>query len=464
MPSTSSAVARPAVDADRAAVPHLRRNYTLGIITGGLAGLAQAFLHPELIVAGLIWALTQSPMLVAGVTIISKAGALAPQLWASTHLEHRPTKMPYFVAVILVRAAALAAMVGTLSLLRTGGNGWGLAGFFAAYLAVCVSGGSARVVYLDMVGRMIPRGRLGTYFGTRTFLGNLLAILAGAVAVQPILQRVALPTNYLLIVIVGGAVSLLDMSLFSRCRELPGPSARRRTTLGESLWRGFKWLRTDHNYRMYLWMRVAFRMNYLGLAFFIPYGTRALDVRGPGGLAVLGGIMVAVMQVSRMLASIVWGRLADRRGFRGCFLGAGACFLVAPALALLAPRLPAVFAVPIPGTAAVLDLPLAVYLLALLALGVATQGNIIGGSHFVVSSAPPRRRPSYSAFVNTVTSPLTLLPMAGAWLAGWVGMASIFALVAAGGLLMMTSAAAMRPPRRPRTRPVPPSPVPDDTG
>ncbi|HUV39493.1 MAG TPA: hypothetical protein VMY39_07750, partial [Planctomycetota bacterium] len=115
-------------------------------------------------------------------------------------------------------------------------------------------------------------------------------------------------------------------------------------------------------------------------------------------------------------------------------------FLLMPVLALAAPRLPTVFELTLPGTDAVLTFPLCVYLLALAAWGAAIQASIIGGQRFTIGSAPPHRRISYMGFQNTVTSPLTLLPFAGAALAARFGVEVVFLIVVASSLLYLTSA------------------------
>jgi len=50
------------------------RNRILGVAAGGVTSLSNAFLHPELIIAGLLYTLTGSAMLVALVTIVDKGG------------------------------------------------------------------------------------------------------------------------------------------------------------------------------------------------------------------------------------------------------------------------------------------------------------------------------------------------------------------------------------------------------
>lgn len=434
-----------------AALEHAPRNHVLAVTAGAVGILGMSFLHPELIIAGLIYALTGSPMLVALVTIINKAGGLGPQLLASSFLEHRARKMPYFVLITWLRALAYAGLLASLWLLTRQVDAASLTLFFAAYLGTCILGGTGHITYMHMIGGMIPADRIGSFFGARNALGNILAIAAGLLVIQPVLGGLDLPVNYLLLAAIGAVLMITNMSMFTRCREVDGPRADKRTSLAESVRRGFAWVREDHNYRMYLWSRVAFRFNYLGLAFFIPYGTEKLRGMDGGSLAILGGIMVATMQVSRVITAALWGRIADRRGFRACLLGGGVFFVIAPALALIAPALPETFRLAIPGASASIDLPLAVYLAALLAVGAAIQGTALGGQHFVVLNAPPHRRPSYLGFANTITSPLTLLPLLGALLMKTAGTSSVFILVLFSALLSIGSAWAMNPvrPRQP---------------
>ncbi len=422
----------------------LRRNSRLGIAAGAVSGIGRALLHPELIIAGLIYTLTGSPMLVALVTIINKAGFLAPQLWASSQFEHRPRKMPFFILFTVLRMGGFALLILALWLLGQKVNAFSLTTFFVAYLVICVCGGAGYVTFMDMIGRIIPPAGLGTFLGARQMLGNMLAIAAGVVVIQPILSAIDVPASYTLLMSMGAMFLLGGMVLFSRCHETDGARADRKTTVGESLRRGFGWLKQDRNYRLFFYLRMAFRMNYLALTFFIPYGTEQLRARGVGSLAILGGIMVACMQVSRVLAGGFWGRLVDKAGFRACLVTAGACFILAPSLALVAPELPAGFTWRVAALGGEINLPLAVYLTALIAMGFALQGSVIGGNYFLVRCAPQRRRSSYVGFLNTVTSPLTLLPLAGALLARSVGMSVVFVLTIVSGASYLINSIRMR--------------------
>jgi MFS family permease len=425
-----------------------RRNYTLGVLNGTLGTISFDLLHPELMLAGLIYALTQSPLLVAVVTVISKLAGLLPQLHASSFMEHHASKRPFYVALAVLRGASGIAMLGAMWLFMYRVDGLSLGIFFGAYLVASIMGGLGYVVFLDMIGRMIPARSIGSFFGNRELTGGLLSLVAGWILVQPILDRggegrtsAELVTNYLIVAVLGTILSIVSMALLCMCREEPGPRAARPTTLRESFGRGLGWLRTDANYRAYFWLRVAFRINYLSLAFFIPYGVERIPYSAdPKGVAVLGGVMIAAIKLSRSLSSAWWGRLADRTGVRPCMIGAGLCFFLGPVVFLVAPHLPPLFSVAIPLTKVVLDLPLTMYFVALIVVGAAIQGDVIGGGRFLVVNAPPARRISYMGFLNTVTSPLTLLPFVGAEVMQHWNVTALYWMILGGGLLYLVSA------------------------
>jgi MFS family permease len=273
-------------------------------------------------------------------------------------------------------------------------------------------------------------------------------VIIGLKVIQGILYNVPAPDSYLVLAIIGSILMVAEMVCFSFCREEDGPAAKTQTTWGQSLRRGWGWLRNNRDYRMYFWQRISFRINYLSLALFIPYGrTQLKNVCSIADVAILGGVLVATLKASRVVGALVWGRLADWRGYRPCFVASGVFFIVAPALALLAPRLPVCFSVSVPLLTAPLNLPLGVYLVALVAIGLGSQAQMIAGNHFRITTAPPRRRVSYAGFLNTITSPLTLLPLAGAYLAEAAGPAVLFGLLVASGGFALIVALRMTPGR-----------------
>ena len=412
---------------------HSSRNFRLGIASGAIAGVEQSLLQPELIIAGLIYALTRSSVAFALVPVLNKIGSLAPPLLVSSVVEHRPMRRPYFLSMTVGSVTSLVALIGVMFLLSRQVTRVNLTLFFVVFFVLCVFNGTRFVLFQDMTGRLIRPEQIGRFMGTRTFVGGSLAAVAGLVLTQPILQGVRLPFNYIGLTALGVVFMVISTWLWLRCREEPGPVASRRTTPAETLARGMRWLREDGNYRCYLAMRTAFRFTFAGMALLIPYGTERLgDGRADSTLAILGGVFVAAGTLSLLLSALAWGRIADRFGSRVTLIAAGLCQFLAPLLALLAPRLPKAFAFHLAG-GWTLDLPLTVFILSLAAFRAGLYGDMIGGQRFLLLNAPTHRRTAYIAFLNTITCPLALLPLAAAAVSGIFPLEGFYVLVALAG-------------------------------
>jgi MFS family permease len=414
--------------------PHVKRNYRLGIAAGSLGAVANDFIEADLILAGFIYAATGSKMLVGILAIMNKVGWLGPQLLAGSLLEHRKDKMSWYVGATVIRAFALALMTASIFKLAGGVGASAMTVFMLSYLVMCVCGGFTYVITMDMMGRMIPSEMLGRFLGVRNFGGQAIAIVAGIFVIQPILGKGG-NYSYFVLAVIGSVLVIISMVLMGLCKDHEHKTARRPSGLLLSLRRGFKWMRLDRNYRLFVWQRVMFRFEYIGLAFFIPYGKDVLMRESTANIAILGGVMVATMKASRIIASLMWAKTMDPRKCKICLIFGGAGFAIASTMALVAPVLPAGYHVELPMTGLDLTLPLTIYLLALAILGLGNESMFIGGDTFVMTSAPAHRRLSYVAFTNTVTSPLTLLPLAAAWMANVMGVTSLFVIVLVSGII-----------------------------
>jgi len=190
-------------------------------------------------------------------------------------------------------------------------------------------------------------------------------------------------------------------------------------------------LRADRNYRLLLTLRLLMRANGLTLAFYVPYGVERLGASG------MAGVFIGVISASRLASSPLWGRVSGGRGNRACLIWSGAFYALSPIAALAATRVPDPAAWSVPWLGFTLSLPLGVYLLSLALFGLALQGNIIARNAFIVEIAPDDRRPSYIAFLNTVSLPMSILPVLAGWTIGGStnGLDGLFIVVAVTGAL-----------------------------
>ena len=411
--------------------PSTRRNYMLGVANGTMTRLGMGFINPYLVLSAFVYEQTGSNFLVGLTVALSTAGLMWPQLYISALVEHLPRKRPFYLFATALRIVTLSVVVATMFLVGVVDRPWMIALFFVAYFAYRSGQGCGSPVFFDLVARSVGPRRVGGFFGYRALFGGLLSSLAGFAVIQPILNALPSPYNYATLASIALVVMGCGWILFSLVHETaearPPEERNLRQTAADTgalMWR-------DGNYRLLLLIRVLLRVDLLALAFYVPYGVERLGAVG------LSGVFVGCMSVSRLASSLVWGQLSDRKGNRLCLMCGATLLTVSPALALTAPRLPGAFEWTLPFTAASLDLPMTAYVLALCMVGFAMEGWAIGLNAFILESAPPDRRPSYMAFLNTASFPFTFLPALAGMIVGshLHRLEGLFAVCTVSGLL-----------------------------
>ncbi|GIX07564.1 MAG: hypothetical protein KatS3mg115_1967 [Candidatus Poribacteria bacterium] len=382
----------------------VRRNYLLGIANGALVRVGMALIEPSLVLSAFLYQATGSNTLVGLLGALAQAGNLWPQIFVSSWIEHRERKLPFYTRLLFVRLFVLLFMAAAMAYGGRHPTPFWLGVFFLAYFVFQGAMGSGAMPFFDIVGRTIAPDRLGSFFAWRGLLGTGLALVIGFVVVQPILGRVPFPDGYVLLVLGAFVAYGVGWGAFCFVRELPSEAPQKRRSIREILLGTAGALKENPNYRRLLLYRICFRTGWIGVSFYVPYGVERLGVEG------LSGVFIGLLSASQLASSLVWGRLSDRRGNRLTLLWAAGFLAVSPAAVLIAPRLPELFHWPVPGVGVVLDLRLAVYLLALVLFGLGMQANMIANNSFLIEISPVDRRPSYVAFMNTALFPFTFLP------------------------------------------------------
>ena len=379
---------------------HVQRNYILGIMNGAMGKVGMRLIDPHIVLTAFIYEMTRSPALVGLLSALTFAGALWPQLYMSSIMEHASRKKPFYVGALVARVSMLICLAFAMWFSGETGSAWWLAVFFVAYFCLRSAQGAGAMPFLDMVGQSIHPRKLGSFFAMRSLFGEAVALVVGFFVAQPILRALELPNSYVLLTILGTIVMTGGWGIWTLSHEEHREDPPERRNVREMLAAGWDLLRDDHNYRGLLAIRALMRINILTLVFYVPYGIERLGAAGQAG------VFVGTIAASRLVSSPLWARLSNRRGNRQVLMFVAILFALSPGCALLAPRLPESFVGQLPLVGTRIDLPLCVYLLALCFMGGGIAGNIVGTNAFMLESAPSDRRGSYIAFLNTITFPL----------------------------------------------------------
>ncbi|HWQ15831.1 MAG TPA: MFS transporter [Roseiflexaceae bacterium] len=416
-----------------------RRNYRLGVINGVSFGLGESLASPALVLALLIRQLGGSLALVGALPAIQTAGYLLPQLLVSGRLQARPYKLPVYRLFGGLRLLTWAALAGAIFAAGALPPAVALALVVGGFALFTSLGGVTALTFQDIVAKVIPPRRRGSFFGRRQLLAGLLTFVAGGTLVRWLLGEggpLPFPANF-------GALALLSLlcfgvgiGSFALVREPPQLRLGQALRLGEGLRRAPQLLRANRNYRWFILARLLLRVGQIAEPFYIVYATESLGL--PKSAA---GAFVAAWALAAALSNLLWGRVSDRRGNRRLILIAGVLMALAPLLMLAGPA-----AVQILGLGP-LALTAALGLVFLL-VGAAADGMAMAGMTYLLEIVPEEERPTYMGLANTILGAGALVPVAGGWLVALLGYGGTFALGAAAALLGLAAATRLVEVRR----------------
>jgi len=392
--------------------PHLRRNFTLGLLNGIFMRFAYSFADPQTVLPVFVITLTRSHVLAGVVSGMFDAGWFLPQMIVSNFVQHRQRKLPLYRAMAFVRAGSWVAAGLAVLLIGAGDHALLFWVFFLCYLGVCLGAGVAAVPFMDVVGKALPAGRRGSFFAYRRLVGGLLGIGAGMVVARVLAPEtgLAFPRGYGLLFCFTAVFAVLGLGAFSLVREPIEPVSPARVTLGGHLAGCARILREDVNYRRYFTQRVLSSLGLMALPFFATYAVTEL-----GAQAAQVGIMVSLWMLSGMVSNLLWGVLSDRRGSRVLVVASAVLSVAPPVVALasvLVPRhpvaLPASVAFWLPECICDMDLRLLVFLSCFVLNGFADAARKISISAYLLDISPAVLRPTYVGLMNTLSAPLAL--------------------------------------------------------
>ncbi|RUR50752.1 MFS transporter [Vreelandella populi] len=360
-----------------------------------------------------------APVWMIGLLVpIREAGALLPQIFVAGFIRLKPKRKGVWVMGAILQAFAAFALAG---LALTGSGSMGGAAVLIVLIALSLARGLSSIASKDVMGKTIAKRRRGTLMGWSGSIAGAATLVAGGVLMLLGDQ----PGNLALAVLlcVAACSWLVNALCAARIKEVPGAVEG-----GENAWDsiklGLSLMRDD---RTFLHFNVA-RALLLSSALALPYIALLGQQQSGADLGGLG-LLVVVSGIAGMVASPVWGKLADqssRRVMRNAAIGTIMCCLLGASFAWL------------PGgwTQSVWPYALVYGLLVIVHHGVR-----LGRKTYIVDMATQDDRALYVALSNTLTGVLMLLVggVIGA-LAQWLGSAALLVLLAVTAAGAMLSA------------------------
>ncbi|UCE87290.1 MAG: MFS transporter [Deltaproteobacteria bacterium] len=291
---------------------NLPRNFGAHLAHGLLGMTGFRLIQAPTFIPQYVFLLSGSELVVGLARALQGLGHAVTPLFAATLIEHRRRVLP------------LGFWVG--GLMRAQVLGIALAGFFLPspwnLIATCfflgcfgLFLGMQGVLFNFLMSKVIPvelRGRLN---GVRNFLAGLTAASVAWVGGY-LIERDALGNGYASTFLLAFVLTALGLGMLVLLREPRSPAVRERGGFVDRLRELPALMRADRAFTHYFVARSLATLGHMAMPYYVLFAGTQLAL---GGAELTGrslGVLTRDFLLAQMLFNLVWGLLADRRGFR----------------------------------------------------------------------------------------------------------------------------------------------------
>lgn len=409
----------PATDSARRA----RRNFRLGVFNGALYQSGEGFIDANTVIPVFLSRLTSSSAVIGMASSLNDLGWLLPQMFVAPWAARFPRQILIYRRAAMTRGLALAALTACIWMLRDQPAAL-LAAFFACYGVFSIGAGFGGVAFMEVVGRVVPPQRLGSFWSQRMFWGGLGAAAAGLV-VREVMKRSDAGLKFTLLFGIGSLFACAGYAMFSAIEEPPVPPGRMPGSPLALMRQGVTMLREEGSFRRLLLSRATLSVWFTMSPFMVLFAVRDL-----GGGARAAGTFLFFRVTGFVLANLLWQPMSRRHGTQGVMrVATGLTVVLAIAACGIALASPVSKGWIGAGTTVT-----GLELVALLG-GAAQSGMLVGYASLVLELAPLDRRQAFVSLANTFIGPTMLLPMLGGAILDRTNPPVLFGLCGAAALI-----------------------------
>jgi len=391
----------------------LRYNVTVGLMDGGMFGIALGFASFGTILPLFVASMTDSATMIGLVPAIHSAGWLLPQLFTASHTSRlRRYKRTVLINTIHERIPFLGFAIVALLLPKIGLQ----AGLILTFLLLTwqgLGGGFTANPWTSMISKIIPPENRGTFFGTQAAVANLF-ISGAAIAAGYLLNGYESPINFAICFIIAVFFFTISWVALALTRE-PTDFDKVIEENPIPFWQGASnILKRDPNFNWFLVARTLSQFATMGFSFYIVYALRRFQMD-----EVTAGFLTATLTIAQTVANAGMGWLGDKIGHRTMLIVGAAAAMLSSFLAWMAPSLAWFFPI---------------FILS----GFANVSIWTNGMTMATTFSNEKERPFYIGLAQTLTAPATMIaPLIGGWIADTQGFVVTFGLSAILSLVMM---------------------------
>lgn len=243
---------------------------------------------------------------------------------AANWLSARKQRVLYYTGQALTRAGLWVALAAAALVLSDEQSTLLLIIFFVIITADAAAAGLGTIVFNDTIARVIPQQLRGRVRGWRGVFGGIVAGATG-IFIQTSLTEASGIRAYAILFILAGVLYGIGGLVFGAVQEPQAESSNRSQPGIRETIRRIRELLKDKRFRRFVLVQILLIPLVQGLPFFTLYAKQGFGLE----INTLG-ILVIVSAITPIIASYVFGRLADSIGNRKTIMVSTVVGLLAP--------------------------------------------------------------------------------------------------------------------------------------
>lgn len=382
---------------------NLTRNYIAQLLHGMLGQTGFRFVNAPTFLPAYLMMLSDGSEFVVGLGLALQAfGMTLTPIFGASLIEHRKRVLP----VGFVIGSGMRSMVLLMA----------MAGFFlegqATLIALLVLlglfgifEGMQGVVFNFLTSKVIPVSKRGRLSGIRNFLAGGVAAMVAWVGGKYLLGDTPDQIGYSRIFLLAFCLTSCGLLMLLMLREPEPPTVRDKLGFRDRLSEIPALLRSDPAFTRYFLARTMATMGRMAMPFYILYAGQTMDLTGQ-----TLGIITFAFTISATVSNLIWGFIADRKGFRAAYLLSILLWVLSTILLMFADGLVATVVV-------------------FVGIGAASQGFRVASMMLTLEFGSRDDLPIRIAIANTASEIAgTLGPLSGGIIAAIWGYESVFIL------------------------------------
>jgi len=383
---------------------NLVRNFTVNVLDGTFFMLGMSFSSVVTVMPLFVSQLSSSPLLISLIPAIQNVGWFLPALFTAQYVEKLPRKKPFVLLMTLNERIPFVGMALTALAVPLIGPTLALVLFFLFHIWRTFGSGFTSTPWQDMIGKIIPPRRRGTFYGMQFGFGGLAGAFGAGVAGR-ILENYPFSLNFAIsfgLTAVAVSISFIFLSMARERTEKPAANRPQ----GRAFWASLPViLRQNRNYSNYLVYRVLLVFGAMASAFITVYGVNKLGITDAQA-----GTMTLVMMLVETGAYPALGFLGDHIGHRRTMQLAALSSGLTALAALLAPSA---------------EWYVVVYIL----LGLSISATMVSNLSAIYDFCKPEEVPTYVGLTATLVAvPSFVAPLLGGVIASAANYETVFAI------------------------------------